>query len=218
MFFKAKDMLRKAKNIKDGNHPTILSRWQADEEYRESLGFFGIWERNHALRPKCCGETWLYSYESWTNTKFKALGYLDFCWRTSTTSTTTPRLCRGKRECQQLHEYMAETKSISTNQFIREQQGNLPHTSSSSSSSLQSSSWPNWNSWWCPSSKPDEGHWVIFFTACSFWLLERSTNKSTWFVHRRHIRCVQHEHCSLPTSTDHIYACGLRLRLKAVKA
>ena len=34
MFFKAKDMLRKAKKQ---SHPTILSRWKADEEYRKSL-------------------------------------------------------------------------------------------------------------------------------------------------------------------------------------
>ena len=37
MFFKEKDMLRKAKNKKNGNHPTILLRWKADEEYRKSL-------------------------------------------------------------------------------------------------------------------------------------------------------------------------------------
>ena len=40
--------------------------------------------------------------------------------------------------------------------WYKEQQGNLPHTSSSSSSSWQDSSWQNWNSWWWHSSKPDE--------------------------------------------------------------
>ena len=39
--------------------------------------------------------------------------------------------------------------------WYKEQQGNLPHTLSSSSSS-----WQNWNSWWWHSSKPDEGLWV----------------------------------------------------------
>ena len=39
MFFKAKHMLRKAKKK---IHPTILSRWKADEEYRKSLGFIDI--------------------------------------------------------------------------------------------------------------------------------------------------------------------------------
>ena len=54
-------------------------------------------KRNHALRPNCFGETWLFSYVSWTNKKFQALGSLDKCWRTSTTSTTTPRSCRSKK-------------------------------------------------------------------------------------------------------------------------
>ena len=45
MFFNAKDMLRKAKNKKNGHHPTILSRWKTDEEYRKSLGFIGIGEK-----------------------------------------------------------------------------------------------------------------------------------------------------------------------------
>ena len=40
--------------------------------------------------------------------------------------------------------------------WYKEQQGDLPHTSSSSSSSWQNSSWENWNSWWWHSSKSDE--------------------------------------------------------------
>ena len=40
MFFKAKDRLRKAKNKTNGNHPTILSRWKADEEYRKIVGTY----------------------------------------------------------------------------------------------------------------------------------------------------------------------------------
>ena len=49
MFFKATNMLRKAKNKKKGNHPTILSRWKADEEYRKSLGFFGTGQKEIML-------------------------------------------------------------------------------------------------------------------------------------------------------------------------
>ena len=44
MFWKAKDMQRAAKNNKNGNHPTILSRRKADEEYQKSLGLIGIGE------------------------------------------------------------------------------------------------------------------------------------------------------------------------------
>ena len=49
MFFKAKDMLRKAKKK---NHPTILSRWKADEEYTKSLGFIGIGEKEIMLHDQ----------------------------------------------------------------------------------------------------------------------------------------------------------------------
>ena len=46
MFFKAKDMLRKAKKK---NHPTILSRWKTDEEYRKSLGLIDIGKKESML-------------------------------------------------------------------------------------------------------------------------------------------------------------------------
>ena len=52
MFFKAKDMQRKAKNKKNGNHPRILSRWTADEEYPKSLGFIGIGEKEIMLHDQ----------------------------------------------------------------------------------------------------------------------------------------------------------------------
>ena len=45
MFLKAKQMLKKARQSKHGNHPTILSRWYDQEEYRKSLA-------EHKLREK----------------------------------------------------------------------------------------------------------------------------------------------------------------------
>ena len=46
MFFKAKDMLRKAKNKKNGNHLTNLSRWKAQESYQTSLAKQNKGEKN----------------------------------------------------------------------------------------------------------------------------------------------------------------------------
>ena len=37
MFYKAKQMLKKARQGKHGKHPTILSRWYADTDYQSSL-------------------------------------------------------------------------------------------------------------------------------------------------------------------------------------
>ena len=45
MFFKAKQMLRKAGQKKHGNHPTILSRWYEQEGYRKSLTEHNIGEK-----------------------------------------------------------------------------------------------------------------------------------------------------------------------------
>ena len=49
MFFKAKDMQRKAKMSKNGSHPTILSRWKAQESYRTSSANHNIGEKEIML-------------------------------------------------------------------------------------------------------------------------------------------------------------------------
>ena len=41
MYFKAHDMLRKARKHKSGGHKTILERWCRDEQYRKSLSDIG---------------------------------------------------------------------------------------------------------------------------------------------------------------------------------
>ena len=44
-FCKAKQMLKKARQGKHGNHPTILSRWYEQEGYRKSLAEHNIGEK-----------------------------------------------------------------------------------------------------------------------------------------------------------------------------
>ena len=41
MYFKAHDMLRKARSNKNGNCKTLLERWKRDEQYRKSLSDTG---------------------------------------------------------------------------------------------------------------------------------------------------------------------------------
>ena len=48
MYVHAKQMLKKDRQGKHGGHPTILSRWYADEEYRKSLSDIG-WRDRIAL-------------------------------------------------------------------------------------------------------------------------------------------------------------------------
>ena len=61
MFFKAKEMLRKARQEKHGRHPTILSRWQEQEGYRRSLAEHIIGEREIMLRDRIALERHDYS-------------------------------------------------------------------------------------------------------------------------------------------------------------
>ena len=49
MFFKAKEMLMKARQEKHGSHPTILARWYAQKRYRDSLAEQIIGERKIML-------------------------------------------------------------------------------------------------------------------------------------------------------------------------
>ena len=48
MYYQAKEMLEKAHQGKHGRHPTILSRWYADESYRTSLSAIG-WREHHMM-------------------------------------------------------------------------------------------------------------------------------------------------------------------------
>ena len=41
MYFKAHDMLRKARSNKNGSCKTILERWYKDDQYRKSLSDIG---------------------------------------------------------------------------------------------------------------------------------------------------------------------------------
>ena len=198
MFFKAKDMLRKAKKKK---HPTILSRWKAQQSYRSSLEEHGIGEKEILLYDQISLER-----HDFSATKAERIQNAKH-WFISI-NPEGPQLPRqqfpdcaaAKRECQRLQDvYLAETKQLyrqihpsiqmrqnPTQQFegsedfdyvvdrqtvwtwYKEQQGNLPLSSSSSSSSWQNSSKQNWNSWWWHSSKPDEGQWVAFFFSTQF--------------------------------------------------
>ena len=61
MFFKAKEMLKKARQAKHGGHPTILSRWYAEESYRCSLAEHNIGEREVILYDRIALERYDYT-------------------------------------------------------------------------------------------------------------------------------------------------------------
>ena len=64
MHFHAKQMLKKARQGKHGGHPTILSRWYADDEYRKSLSDIGWREHHITLYDRIVRETRIRRRES----------------------------------------------------------------------------------------------------------------------------------------------------------
>ena len=65
MHYQANQMLKKARQGKHGRHPTILSRWYGDEDYRKSLSAIG-WERtpHNVVRQNRLGEAHLRRHKS----------------------------------------------------------------------------------------------------------------------------------------------------------
>ena len=61
MFYKAKQMLEKARQSKHGNHPTIFSRWYEQEGYRKSLAEHNIDEKEVMLFDRIALERHDYS-------------------------------------------------------------------------------------------------------------------------------------------------------------
>ena len=89
MFFKTKEMLKKARQEKHGSHPTKLSRWYEQEGYRRSWAEHNIGEKEiMALRSHRPWNTWLHSYTSWTDTERQTLGS-SFEWRWAQRSLRT---------------------------------------------------------------------------------------------------------------------------------
>ena len=64
MFYKAKQMLKKARQGKHGNHMTILSRWYEQEGYRKSLAERNLGEKQVTLFDRIVLERRLFGYVS----------------------------------------------------------------------------------------------------------------------------------------------------------
>ena len=139
MFFKAKDMLRKAKK----NHPAILSRWKADEEYRISFGLIDIGEKEIMLYDQIALEK-----HDYTATKAERIRNSQY-WVLSK-NAEGPQLPRqqrpdyeaAKRGCQRLQDaYMAETKQL-------KQTNSSERTNASKSESAIRRKWKLWLRCW----------------------------------------------------------------------
>ena len=94
-------MLKKARQEKHGRHPTILSRWYADEEYRKSLSATGWKEHHIMLYDRIAVERHIYTAtraERIQNSKHWILT-INAEERTQQSLNQRPDLTQAKREC-----------------------------------------------------------------------------------------------------------------------
>ena len=100
VYYTAKQMLKKARQKKHGNHPTILSRWYASESYRDSLSAIGWKEKDLMLYDRIALEKHVYVATKAENSKLEALDSRVRCRRTSATTQSTTRLCSSEKRMQ----------------------------------------------------------------------------------------------------------------------
>ena len=113
MYHQAKQMLKKARQGKHGRHPTILSRWYSDDEYRKSLSAM-VWKEHHImLYDRIAVEKHIYiatraeripNSKDWILTINAEGGTLQ-------SLNQPPDFAQAKRECKRLHdEHLARTQ------------------------------------------------------------------------------------------------------------
>ena len=105
MYYQARQMLKMARQNKHGRHPTIISRWYADEEYRKSLWAVGYGEQQIMLFDRIALEKHHYTAtkdEIIQNTKHWIL-YLNADGPQKALNQR-PDFARAERECKRLHD------------------------------------------------------------------------------------------------------------------
>ena len=112
MFFRALEMLKKAKQPKHGIHPTILARWYADQRYRDSLAEHNVGEKKkYALRPHRSSTTWFFSYTSWTVVERQTLDSPFEYWWAQKPLQQRPEFADAFKQCLKMQDaHMAETQ------------------------------------------------------------------------------------------------------------
>ena len=130
MYYQAKQMLNKARQGKHGGHPTTLSRWHGDEEYRKWLSDIGWREHHITLCDKIALEKHIYKAtraariqieNNWILTANSDGG-------TQLPLNQRPDFAQATGECKRLHdEHLARTqqeyRDIPRSQQIRQREG-----------------------------------------------------------------------------------------------
>ena len=130
MYYQARQMLQKARQGKYGRHPTILSRWYGDADYRKSLSAIGWKEHHIMLYDRIALVKHLYvatEAERIQNSKHWTLT-LNADGGTQQSLNERPDFAQAQRECKRLHdEHLARTqeeyRAIPRSQQVRQRKG-----------------------------------------------------------------------------------------------
>ena len=94
MYYQARQMLERARQRKHGGHPTIISRWYGDEEYRKSLSATGWQEHHITLCDRISLEKHIYIATRVEEFKIRNIGF------SLQIAQSTTRLCSSEKRMQ----------------------------------------------------------------------------------------------------------------------
>ena len=129
MYYKAKEMLTKARQKKHGSYPTILARWYNSEKYRNSLSSIGWTEKDIMLFDRIALEN-----QSYVETKAERIQNSKHWILTLNKEgaeqplNQRPDFAQVKRECKRLpDEHLARTqqdyRTIPRSKQVRQRKG-----------------------------------------------------------------------------------------------
>ena len=130
MYYQGRQMLKNARQGQHGRHPTILSRWYADEENRKSLSATG-WKEHHLMMyDRIAAVKHIYTAtraERFQNSKHWILT-INAEGGTQQSLNQRPDFAQARRDCKRLHdEHLTRTqeayRAIPRNQQVRQRKG-----------------------------------------------------------------------------------------------
>ena len=75
MYYKAKEMLQKARQPKHGGYKTILERWHKDDKYRKSLSEIGWTEKQIIQYDELALEDYFFLQQERKELETRKIGY-----------------------------------------------------------------------------------------------------------------------------------------------
>ena len=210
-----KQMLKKARRKKHGNHPTILSRWYASESYRDSLSEFEWKEKDTMPYDRISLEKHVYVSTKAERTENSKHWILTLnAEGPQQPLNQRPDFAQAKRECKRLHDqHLARTqqdcrtiprsqqvRQRKEQQFERIEEFDFAVDPKTGWMFYKESRW-NTSSWNSQHSSRSDDLWIFLRVRTSFGCLEKNIQSTDGevkqYTHKYSTcRVAQHDHIS----------------------